>query len=47
MLEFVKGLSMMEYGQRVIIRFLRNEGIDASQMTARLQAQFGEYADKL
>jgi hypothetical protein len=38
---------MMEYDQRVIIRFLWNEGIDTNQITARLQAQFGEHAYKL
>jgi hypothetical protein len=37
----------MEYDQRVIIRFLWNDGTDANQMTARLQAQFGEHAYKL
>jgi hypothetical protein len=38
---------MMEYNQRVIIRFLWNDGIDANQITARLQAQFGEHVYKL
>jgi hypothetical protein len=33
----------MEYDQRVIIRFLWNEGINAHEMTHRLQAQFGEH----
>jgi hypothetical protein len=38
---------MMEDDQRVIIRFLWNEGIDVNQIAARLQAQFGEHAHKL
>jgi transposase len=32
----------MEYDQRVIIRFLANEGADARQIADRLQAQFTE-----
>jgi hypothetical protein len=47
MLKFFKGLFMMEYDQRVIIRFLWNDGIDANQITARLQEQFSEHAYKL
>jgi hypothetical protein len=31
----------------MIIRFLWGEGIDANQITARLQAQFGEHIYKL
>jgi hypothetical protein len=46
MLKSVKDLFMMEYDQRMIIQFLWNEGIDANQITARLQAQFGEHAYK-
>jgi hypothetical protein len=38
---------MMEYDQRVIIRFLWNEGIDANQITVRFQTQFDEHAYKL
>jgi hypothetical protein len=38
---------MMEYDQRVIIRFLWDEGTDANQITARLQAQFDEHLYKL
>jgi hypothetical protein len=38
---------MMEYDQRVITRFLWNEGIHANQITARLQAQFREHAHEL
>jgi hypothetical protein len=37
----------MEYDQRVIIRFLWNEGIDAHEIIYRLQAQFSEQADAL
>jgi hypothetical protein len=47
MLEFVKNLFMMEHDQRVIIRFLWNEGIDTNEITARLQAQFGKHPSKL
>jgi hypothetical protein len=36
----------MEYDQRVIIRFLWNEEIDAHEIAHRLQAQFGEHANK-
>jgi hypothetical protein len=43
----VKGLVMIEYDQRVIIRFLWNERMDANQITARLQAQFDEHAYEL
>jgi hypothetical protein len=38
---------MMEYDQRVIIRFLSNEGISAHEITIILQAQFGEHSSKL
>jgi hypothetical protein len=34
----------MDYDQRVIIKFLSNEGADASQITARLQELFVEHA---
>jgi hypothetical protein len=37
----------MEYDQRVIIKFVWNEGSDASQIAARLQAQFAEHAYQL
>jgi hypothetical protein len=33
----------MEHDQRVIIKFLWNEAADASQIAARLQAQFAEH----
>jgi hypothetical protein len=33
----------MEYDQRMIIRFLWNDGIDAYKIAHRLQAQFGEH----
>jgi hypothetical protein len=38
---------MMEYDQRMIIRFLSKEGIAADEITTRLQAQFAEHAYKL
>jgi hypothetical protein len=38
---------MMEYDQRVIIRFLSNERIAADETTTRLRAQFAEHAYKL
>jgi transposase len=38
---------LMEYGQRVIIKFLFNEGADARQIAQRLRAQFHENADAL
>jgi hypothetical protein len=37
MLKSVKGPFVMEYDQRVIIRFLSNEGIGADEITTRLQ----------
>jgi hypothetical protein len=37
----------MEYDQRVIIKFLLNEGADARDIEDRLQAQVGEHAYKL
>jgi hypothetical protein len=43
----VKDLLMMEHDQRVIIQCLWNQGINANQITARLQAQFGEHVYKL
>jgi hypothetical protein len=38
---------MMEYDQRLIIRFLSTERIGANEITTRLQAQFGQHAYKL
>jgi hypothetical protein len=38
---------MIEFDRRVIIRFLWNEENDANQITAKLQAQFGEHAYEL
>jgi hypothetical protein len=38
---------MMESDQRVVIRFLGNDGIEANQITARLQEQFGKHTYKL
>jgi hypothetical protein len=46
-LKSVKSTFQMEYDQRVIIRFLWNDGIDAHKSTHRLQAQFGEHASAL
>jgi hypothetical protein len=46
-LKYVQGPFMMEYDQRVIIRFLSNDGIAADEITGRLQAQFVEHAYKL
>jgi hypothetical protein len=46
-LKSVNGLFGMEYDQRVIIKFLWNEGADAGQIAARLQAQFAEHAYQL
>jgi hypothetical protein len=33
----------MEYDQRMIIKFLWNDGVDTRQIVARLQAQFAEH----
>jgi hypothetical protein len=33
----------MEYDQRVIIKFLWNDGVDARQIAARLQVQFAKH----
>jgi hypothetical protein len=38
---------MMEYDQRVIRRFLSNEGIVADETITKLHAQFAEYVYKL
>jgi hypothetical protein len=43
-LKAVKGTFRIEYDQRVIIRFLWNERINAHKITHGLQAQFGEHA---
>jgi hypothetical protein len=37
----------MDYDQRVFIKFLWNEGADARDIAARLQAQFAEHAYQL
>jgi transposase len=37
----------MEYEQRLIIKFLFNDGLDAPQITEKLSAQFSEDADSL
>jgi hypothetical protein len=37
----------MEYDQRVIIKFLWNEGADTRQIADRLQAQFAEHSYQL
>jgi hypothetical protein len=37
----------MEHGQRMIIPFLDNEGIDANLIREGLQAQFSEHGYKL
>jgi hypothetical protein len=47
MLKSVKGPSMMEHDQRVIIRFLSNERIAANEITIKLQEQFAEHVYKL
>jgi hypothetical protein len=47
MLKSVTRPSMTEYDQRVIIRFLSNEGIAADEIVTRFQAQFAEHAYKL
>jgi hypothetical protein len=43
----VKRPYLIEYDQRVIIRFLSNDGIAADEITTRLQAQFSEQTYKL
>jgi hypothetical protein len=43
----VKSPFMMEYDQRVIIRFLSNERTTADEITTRLQIQLAEHAYKL
>jgi hypothetical protein len=43
-LQSVNGTFRVEYDERVIIRFLWNEGIDAHDIIHRLQGQFGEHA---
>jgi hypothetical protein len=40
----VKFPILMEYGQRVIVRFLFNHGLDARQITEKLKAQLHEDA---
>jgi hypothetical protein len=47
MLESVKDPFMMEHDQRVIIRFLSNEGIADDEIIIKLQAQFVEHVYKL
>jgi hypothetical protein len=47
MLKYAEGPFMMEYDQRVITRFLSNEGIASDKITTRLQIQFAEHAYKL
>jgi hypothetical protein len=37
----------MEYDQRVIVKFLWNEGADARKITGKLQAQFAEHVYQL
>jgi hypothetical protein len=46
-LQSVKNTFGTEYDQRVIIKFLWNEGTDARDIAARLQAQFAKHADRL
>jgi hypothetical protein len=43
-LKFLKGSFVMEYDQRVIIKFLWNERADARKTAARLQEQFAKHA---
>jgi hypothetical protein len=37
----------MDYAQRVIIKFLFNDGLDAHQIAEKLKAQFSEDPDSL
>jgi hypothetical protein len=46
-LKSVKRPSLRAYDQRVIVRFLSNDGIVADEIITRFQAQFGEHAYKL
>jgi hypothetical protein len=46
-LKSVKSTFGMEHDQRVIIKFLWNERVDARQIADRLQAQFVEHAYQL
>jgi hypothetical protein len=43
-LKSVKNTFGMEYDQRMIIKFVWNEGTDACDIADRLQAQFDEHA---
>jgi hypothetical protein len=43
-LKHVRLFILMEYGQRVIIKFIVNDGLDAHQIAPKLAAQFGEDA---
>jgi hypothetical protein len=42
-LKSLNGPDGMKYDQRVIIKFLWNDGVYACQIAARLQAQFAEH----
>jgi hypothetical protein len=46
-LKSIDGPFGIEYDQRVIIKFLWNEGADAHQIADRLQAQFIEHSYQL
>jgi hypothetical protein len=46
-LKSVNGLFGMEYDQRVIIKFLWNDGADPRQIADRFQAQFVKHFYKL
>jgi hypothetical protein len=46
-LKSVKRRFMMDYDQRVIIRFLSNKRITADKITTRFQAKFAEHTHKL
>jgi hypothetical protein len=47
LLKSINGLFGMDDDERVIITFLWNEGADACQIAARLQAQFAEHVYQL
>jgi hypothetical protein len=46
-LKYVKSTFRTECDQRVIIKFLLNERVDARNIASGLQTQFGEHADAL
>jgi hypothetical protein len=46
-LKSINGPFGMEYDQRVIIKFLWDDGADARQIADRLQVQFAEHSYQL